>query len=85
MKNAYELSLSKTVIDNDDTNNTITVTATKNGVDATSNVEITPSVTGLSYGSGTITITDQTPAGTYTVSLKDGSEVVKTVTFIVQE
>lgn len=85
VKNAYVLSLSRTIIDNDDTDKTITVTATKNGADATSNVEITPSVTGLSYSGGTITITDQTPAGTYTVSLKDGSEVVKTVTFIVQE
>ena len=85
VKNAYVLSLSRTIIDNDDTDKTITVTATKNGADATSNVEITPSVTGLSYSGGTISITDQTPAGTYTVSLKDGSEVVKTVTFIVQE
>lgn len=85
VKNAYVLSLIRTIIDNDDTDKTITVTATKNGADATSNVEITPSVTGLSYSGGTISITDQTPAGTYTVSLKDGSEVVKTVTFIVQE
>lgn len=85
VKNAYVLSLSRTEIDNDDTDKTITVTATKNGADATGMVVIPSGVTGLSYGSGTITITDQTPAGTYTVSLKDDNEVVKTVTFIVQE
>lgn len=85
VKNAYELSLSKTEIDNDDAVKTITVTATKNGADATDMVVIPSGVTGLSYGSGTITITDQTPAGTYTVSLKDDNDVVKTVTFIVQE
>lgn len=85
VKNAYELSLSKTVIDNDATDKTIMVTATKNGAVETGMVVIPSGVTGLSYGSGTITITDQTPAGTYTVSLKDDNEVVKTVTFIVQE
>lgn len=85
VKNAYELSLSKTEIDNDDAVKTITVTATKNGADATDMVVIPSGVTGLSYTGGIIHITDQTPAGTYTVSLKDGSEVVKTVTFIVQE
>ena len=85
VKNAYVLSLSRTEIDNDDTDNTIRVTATKNGADATDMVVIPSGVTGLSYGSGTITITDQTPAGTYTVSLKDGNDVVKTVTFIVQK
>lgn len=85
VKNAYELSLSKTVIDNDATDKTIMVTATKNGAVETGMVVIPSGVTGLSYVSGTITITDQTPAGTYTVSLKDDNEVVKTVTFIVQE
>lgn len=85
VKNAYALSLSRTIIDNDDTDKTITVTATKNGADATGKVEVSSGVTGLSYSGRKIYITDRTPAGTYTVSLKDGSEVVKTVTFIVQE
>lgn len=85
VKNAYELSLSRTEIDNDDTDKTITVTATKNGADATGKVEVSSGVTGLSYSGRKIYITELTPAGTYTVSLKDGNDVVKTVTFIVQE
>lgn len=85
VKNAYELSLSKTEIDNDDAVKKITVTATKNGADATDMVVIPSGVTGLSYTGGIIHITDQTPAGTYTVSLKDDNDVVKIVTFIVQE
>ena len=85
VKNAYVLSLSRTEIDNDDTDKTITVTATKNGADATDKVEVTSGVAGLSYSGRKIYITELTPAGTYTVSLKDGNDVVKTVTFIVQE
>lgn len=82
VKNVYTLSLSKTVVDND-VDTEVQVTATKNGADANSSVEVSGS---LSYenSTGKITISNTTPAGTYTVSLKDGSVVVKTVELIVQ-
>ena len=82
VKNVYTLSLSKTVVDND-VDTEVQVTATKNGADANSSVEVSGS---LSYenSTGKITISNATPAGTYTVSLKDGSVVVKTVELIVQ-
>lgn len=86
VKNVYVLSLDKDVVDNDD-NTSITVTATKNGIDASSSVTVTPGVTGLTYSADTrkISITSDTPAGTYTVTLNDGATVVKEVTFIVQD
>ena len=81
VKNVYVLSLDKDVVDNDD-NTSITVTAKINGEDAKSNVEVSG---GLSCSSGTISITSDTPTGTYTVTLKDGETEVKKVTFIVQD
>lgn len=81
VKNVYELSLDKDVVDND-TDTSITVTATRNGADAKSDVLVSG---GLTCSSGTISITSATPAGTYTVTLKDGATVVKEVTFIVQD
>ena len=81
VQNVYELSLDKYVVDND-VDTSITVTAKKNGADAMSNVAVSGSLT---CSSGTISITSDTPAGTYTVTLKDGGTVVKEVTFTVQD
>ena len=84
VKNVYTLSLSKTVVDND-VDTEVQVTATKNGADANSSVTVSG---GLNYdiNTGKITISNTTPAGTYTVSLEDGADVVvKTVKFIVQD
>ena len=86
VQNVYVLSLDKDVVDNDD-NTSITVTAKKNGTDASSSVTVTSGVTGLTYSPTTsqISITSDTPTGTYTVTLKDGDDVVKTVDFTVQD
>ena len=81
VQNVYELSLDKYVVDND-VDTSITVTAKKNGADAMSNVAVSGSLT---CSSGTISITSDTPPGTYTVTLKDGATVVKEVTFTVQD
>ena len=83
VQNVYELSLDKEVVDND-TDTSITVTATRNGADAKSDVVVSGGLT-YSSSSGTISITSETPAGTYTVTLKDGATVVKEVTFIVHD
>lgn len=75
VKDVYTLSLSTTVVDNDD-NVTITVTATKNGEDNKSSVTY-PTATGLTVDAtaGTIKVLNTCAAGTYTV--KNG-DVTKT-------
>lgn len=83
VKDVYTLSLSKTVVDNDD-DITIQVTATKNGVSNVADVDYTgvTGITGMTTtaAAGTIHIGATCPAGTYTV--KNGD---KTVTFQVQD
>lgn len=92
VQNDYLLSVNKTIIDNDGdaTARTITFSASKNSVSETAltNIELKdPNGAAIALPSSGLTY--EVPAtavlGTYTVNYKDGANVVKTVTFIVQD
>lgn len=91
VKNNYQLALSynKSVIDLDDADadRTVTITAKKNAkaeTDAT-NIEILdPNGNPMTGVTLSYVVPKTAVTGTYTVNYKDGTEIVKTATFIVQ-
>lgn len=92
VNNVYELSVNKPIIDNDGdaTARTITFSASKNAVSETnlSNIELkdpSGSVVTLPTSGLTYEIPASATLGTYTVNYKDGTTVVKTVTFLYQD
>lgn len=92
VKNNYQLTLSynKSVIDLDDADadRTITITAKKNAKAETdaSKIEIlNPAGVAMTGVALTYVVPQTATPGTYTVNYKDGTEIVKTATFIVQQ